>query len=167
VKPSLPRNQLADPETAELARRLAGFFRYVTLSSQGGFLQEVSERDLTLSQLKALSLLDEQPEPLSVKALAGRLGLSLPAASRAVDALFKRGLVERAEDAQDRRVKRIRLTAAGRKLIADLAAIRIADLKRLLGTFTATERRKLDSALETILQREEIKRFIPRQRRAA
>jgi DNA-binding MarR family transcriptional regulator len=165
VQSSLTRNQIGERPAAELARQLAGFFRYVTLSSQGDFLEAVSERDLSLSQLKALSMLDGQPDALSVKALAGELGLSLPAASRAVDALFKRGLVERAEDATDRRVKRIRLTSAGRKLVGELAAIRLADLEQLLQTFSAGERRKLSAALETILERDEIRRCCPGRRR--
>ena len=43
---------------------------------------------------------------VSVKELAEELGLSLPGASRAVDALLQRGLVERREDEHDRRMKR-------------------------------------------------------------
>ena len=82
------------------------FFRYAgsTGYSDGACMREVSDHDLTLSQLKTLSLLSELPpaSPLSLKDVAARLGISLPAASRAVDPLVRRGLVVRREDEEDR-----------------------------------------------------------------
>ena len=54
------------------------------------------ELDLTLTQVKALTALSA--DELTVKDLAERLGLSLPGASRAVDALVERGLLGRRED---------------------------------------------------------------------
>src|SRR5437762_12431363 len=95
---------------ADLARQLTGFFRYVTLASDSDFLNEVAELDLSLSQLKIASLLYEQPAPvageaeyLSVKEVAERLGISLPAASRALDPLVKRRLIAQRDDTADRR----------------------------------------------------------------
>src|SRR3954466_9623770 len=100
---SSPRRP-SGPKPAELARQLAGLFRYAATLSDGPFLREASEHELTLSQLKTLSLLSELPPatPLSLKDVAERLGISLPAASRAVDPLVRRGLVERREDEADR-----------------------------------------------------------------
>jgi DNA-binding MarR family transcriptional regulator len=155
---------------AELARQLAGFFRYVTLSSDGDFLREVAELDLSLSQLKTLSLLYEQPAPsageadyLSVKEVAERLGISFPATSRALDPLVKRRLVARREDAADRRVKRVRLTARGDALVERLYEKRVASVEALLAQFSETERDKLSDALDTILTRPEINRYCPRK----
>src|SRR3954454_12969014 len=126
------------PRPAELARQLAGLFRYAATHSDGAFMQEVSDHDLTLSQLKTLSLLSELPpsSPLSLKDVAEQLGISLPAASRAVDPLVRRGLVERREDEEDRRVKRVRTTAAGEALSQRLMAARVSALEELLSGFT-------------------------------
>jgi DNA-binding MarR family transcriptional regulator len=160
----------ASTAPAELARQLTGFFRYVTLASDGDFLHEVAELDLSLSQLKILSLLYEQSAPsageadyLSVKEVAERLGISFPAASRALDPFVKRRLIARREDAEDRRVKRVRLTARGAALVERLYAIRVASFETMLDGFSDSEREKLGAALEEILARAEISRYCPRK----
>jgi DNA-binding MarR family transcriptional regulator len=150
--------------TGELAQQLAGFFRYVTHVNVQDLLPEISELDLSLTQLKALSLLDERSDELSVKDLAEGLGLSVAATSRAVDCLFRRELVEREEDRLDRRVRRVRLAPAGRRTVESVIAMRVAGLERVVAGLTEDERRKLARALEPILQREEIRRFLPRKR---
>jgi DNA-binding MarR family transcriptional regulator len=155
----------AVPAADVLARQLAGFIRYAWSGSDSEFTREVAEQDLSFSQLKTLLLLAEHAETLSVKDVAERLGISLPAASRAVDPLVRRGLAERAEDPVDRRVKRVRTTRKGDRLVERLVAARIRSFERLLDTFTATERRKLGDALDEILARPEIARLCPKPSR--
>jgi DNA-binding MarR family transcriptional regulator len=142
---------------------MAGLFRYAATRSDGAFMREVSDHDLTLSQLKTLSLLSEPPpaSPLSLKEVAEQLGISLPAASRAVDPLVRRGLVERREDTEDRRIKRVSTTPEGEALSHRLMAARVAAFEELLSGFTVTERRKLGDALDEILARPEIERYCP------
>jgi DNA-binding MarR family transcriptional regulator len=167
---SVPTKPTASP--ADLARQLTGFFRYVTLASDNDFLREVAELDLSLSQLKIASLLYEQPdsvageaEDLSVKEIAERLGISLPAASRALDPLVKRRLIARREDAEDRRVKRVCLTARGIALVERLYASRVASFESMLEGFSRSEREKLGAALDEILTRAEVSRYCPRKAR--
>jgi DNA-binding MarR family transcriptional regulator len=124
------------------------------------FLPEISELDLSLTQLKGLSVLDEHvEEALSVKALSERLGLSLAATSRSVDGLVKRKLIERDEDPDDRRVRRVRLTARGRRTVERLVEIRIAALERLVESFDDEQRDKLADALDSIIEHEDVRRF--------
>jgi DNA-binding MarR family transcriptional regulator len=156
------RNEAAVPAADVLARQLAGLIRYAWSGSDSEFTREVAEQDLTFSQLKTLLLLAEHDDTLSVKDVAERLGISLPAASRAVDSLARRGLAERAEDQVDRRVKRVRTTRKGDRLVERLVAARIRSFERLLEGFTVTERRKLGDALDEILARPEIARLCPR-----
>lgn len=150
------------PAADVLARQLAGLIRFAWSGSDSEFTREVAEQDLTFSQLKTLLLLAEHDDTLSVKDVAERLGISLPAASRAVDSLVRRGLAERAEDQVDRRVKRVRTTRKGDRLVERLVAARIRSFERLLEGFTVTERRKLGDALDEILARPEIARLCPR-----
>jgi DNA-binding MarR family transcriptional regulator len=152
------------PETRELARQLAGFFRYATHVHLGDLLPAIAELELSLTQLKALSLLDTREDELSVNVLAESLGLSMAATSRMVDGLFKRGLVERDEDPLDRRVKRVQLTPAGRKTIEKVAAVRVSGMERMLESFSDEQRDKLAAALEVILETDEVRRFYPRRR---
>jgi DNA-binding MarR family transcriptional regulator len=143
----------------------------VTLASDSDFLQQVSDLDLSLTQLKLLSHLyelpapadDEEPKLLSVKELAEELGISFPNASRALDPLVKRRLVARREDAEDRRVKRVRLTPRGETAVGRLLASRVASLEALLEGFTDHEREKLAAALDEILARPEVNRYCPRR----
>ena len=147
-----------------LSRQLGAFFLYLANTSNRDFLPETSELDLSLTQLKALFLIGARTEePLSMKNLAEGLGLSFAATSRAVDALCKRGLMDRDEDADDRRVKRVSLTLKGRRAVDRLTAIRLAGVERLIETFSPDEREKLAEALEPILAREEIRRSLPRR----
>jgi len=152
----------AAPSPPALARQLLGFFRYAWATSDTDFLREVSELDLTFTQFKTLMLLAHEPDELSVKEISERLGISLPAASRAVDPLVKRGFVERDEDLIDRRVKRVRPTKQGDRLVERLIETRIKAFEQLLGDFSVTERRKLGDALDEILARPEVARYCPK-----
>ncbi len=152
----------AAPSPPALARQLLGFFRYAWATSDSDFLREVSELDLTFTQFKTLMLLAHETDELSVKEISERLGISLPAASRAVDPLVKRGFVERDEDPIDRRVKRVRPTKQGDRLVERLIETRIKAFEELLGDFSVTERRKLGDALDEILARPEVARYCPK-----
>lgn len=89
---------------------------------------------LTIQQLKVL-LLVRLEGPLGGHDLAERLGVSAPTVSGVVDRLTERGLVARLADPHDRRVRRVRLTAAGERLVEELLtagrARRTALLRRL------------------------------------
>ena len=66
---------------------------------------------------------------------------------------MQRGYVRRAEDSADRRVKRLSLTAKGRRTIDRLLEIRVAELGAVLETLTDDERERLARALEPILEK--------------
>ena len=140
--------------TADTARCLVEFLRFLTQSAGNAFVQAVEDAGLSLTQLKAMHILAASNEELSLNGLAEQLGgLSLPTLSRAVDALVQRGYVRRAEDSTDRRVKRLSLTAKGRRTIDRLLEIRVAELGAVLETLTDDERERLARALEPILER--------------
>jgi DNA-binding MarR family transcriptional regulator len=63
--------------------------------------------------------------------LSRALGLANSTMTRMVEHLVSRGLVSRAEDAQDRRVVRVALTTAGRKLQGELKGARM-EIQRLI-----------------------------------
>jgi DNA-binding MarR family transcriptional regulator len=140
--------------TADTARCLGEFLRFLIQSAGNDFLRSVEEADLSLTQLKAMHVLAASDEDLSLNGLSERLGgLSLPTLSRAVEALVQRGYVSRAEDTADRRMKRLRLTAKGRRTIDKLIEIRAREFEAVLDTLTDDERERLARALEPILER--------------
>jgi DNA-binding MarR family transcriptional regulator len=148
----------------ELLRHLAGFVRFILQTCGRDVLQTIDEHQLSLSQLKALQILGEQVEDVSLKGLGDHLGLSLPAISRAVDGLVQRGLVSRTEDTADRRIKRVRVTAGGRALVDALTALRMRELGQFVATLAPRDRARLSAALAPLAQRDEIAAMIPRQR---
>jgi DNA-binding MarR family transcriptional regulator len=139
--------------TADTARCLGEFLRFLIQSAGNDFLRAVEEEELSLTQLKAMHVLGSENE-LSLNGLAERLGgLSLPTLSRAVEALVQRDYVSRTEDSADRRVKRLGLTRKGRRTIDRLIEIRAAEFEAVLETLTEDERVRLARALESILER--------------
>lgn len=133
----------------ELATQLLALWRAVTGASGVGAYAIFEELDLTLTQVKTLVALSG--EELTVKDLAERLGLSLPGASRAVDALVARDLVARRECPHDRRQKRLRCADAGRRALERLDEARLAGLEKFTATLADDQARRLTAALRPIL----------------
>jgi DNA-binding MarR family transcriptional regulator len=124
---------------------------YVQAMRSTRLIGEFQRLDLSFTQFKALSAVTEGE--LTVKVLAERLGLSLPGASRAVDHLVRRGLVDRREDANDRRCKRLSATEAGREMIGRLDEARLAVLETFAEGLDPAQREQLLVALTPILER--------------
>lgn len=116
----------------------------------------LGELDLGLTQVKLLHALEEAEDELSLKDLAECLSLSVPAASRAIDALHQRGFVHRREDEHDRRMKRVRIAAPGVRVLRKLNRARLTQLEEFAATLGPTERRRLIAALAPLLARPEI-----------
>src|SRR5690348_10981570 len=104
--------------TAEqVAEEVLGLLTFLMKGTAPQFFGILEELDLSMTQLKTLQMLDGCAEEVSVKELSALLGLSLPGASRTVDSLLKRGYLERREDDDDRRMKRLRITDEGKKAV--------------------------------------------------
>ena len=116
------------------------------------------EFELSFSQMKAIHYLHGEDD-LSVKALGESLGLSLAAMSRAADELVQRGLVDRTEDASDRRIKRLRLTDKGRDLVLKMRELRMAGFEQFVATLSPRESAQLAKAIEPILARDDVVAF--------
>jgi DNA-binding MarR family transcriptional regulator len=137
----------------ELTRDMYALASFLMRTANLGTFNVIAELDLSLTQIKALCALETDGEGTSVKALAESLGLSLPTMSRAVDGLYERGLVGREEDSEDRRMKRVRLTDAGRKVPLTLNEARLSALAELMGSLGEEEASALEHALQLILER--------------
>lgn len=78
--------------------------------------------DLTFPQWRVLVVLGDEPKGATVSAVAERIGVTLPATSRQLRRLARRGLVVVERDDRDRRAARARLTPIGqatRRVILD------------------------------------------------
>jgi DNA-binding MarR family transcriptional regulator len=88
--------------------------------------------------------------PLRMGALADALRVSVPTASRTVDALVEDGLVTRAADPSDARAVQVALTARGRRVHVSRQRRFAQALERLMQELSEGERRELADALEIV-----------------
>lgn len=117
----------------------------------GRVVEALNAHDLSLTQMKALNLLDDPDAgDRSVKELGSCMALSLPGASRAAESLLQRGFVERREDPDDRRIKRLSITASGREVLRELEAARLAGVETWADGLSTTQRDALHAALMTL-----------------
>jgi DNA-binding MarR family transcriptional regulator len=135
---------------------LTDFVTHLKKIGEGHTIQLAAGMDLSFSQLCMLFILDESDHDLALHELAERLGLSVAATGRAVDALAREGMVTRREDEHDRRVKRVSLTEPGTRLLLTLAEAHQEGLREFAGLLTDQERRNLFNALAPILARPEL-----------
>ncbi|GAB2581460.1 hypothetical protein GCM10027168_12720 [Streptomyces capparidis] len=131
-----------------VAREIAGAVESLTdLWSLAA--QEAAMR-LSLHQLRALRTLEAAPE-LNLTALAERLDIGLPTASRLCDRLEAAGLLERGLHPHRRREVRLSLTAHGRRVLGDVAARRTQALAVALAAMDPAELAALRRGLRAFL----------------
>jgi DNA-binding MarR family transcriptional regulator len=137
----------------KLAAELLELWHHLMRGSSEQMYALIAELDISITQMKTLHVLAEGGSEVSVKELSDRLGLSLPGASRIVDALMRRGWLERREDPDDRRMKRIGITAEGRKALDRIETARLAGLEDYAASLTPEQRTRLSSALSDLPHR--------------
>lgn len=112
-------------------------------------LREVAGEKLTFSQLKLLYLV-AHTDVLNIGDAAAFLGVTCPAASKAVDKLVRRRLLRRVSTQQDRRTIRLSLTETSRKLMEAYQAARDYVAKTALQQFSPDELRKTSELLDRL-----------------
>jgi DNA-binding MarR family transcriptional regulator len=136
--------------TEQLAADLAHFIGQVMKGDQSELISLIAELDLTMAQMRGLFMLDAAGRGLALTELAPSMGLSVPAAGRAVDGLVRHGFVARSEDPLDRRVKRLSLTDEGCATLARVTEARLVGLRRFAANLGDAERDALSRALEAV-----------------
>jgi DNA-binding MarR family transcriptional regulator len=139
--------------SAELAGELLALWHHLMRGQSKTMFALLDELDLSMSQIKALQVLSDCGCELSVKEVSEELALSLPGASRTVDALLKRGYLERREDEHDRRMKRIAVTPAGRDVARRIVGARLEGLEQFTASLSPEQRSRLMAALADLPHR--------------
>ena len=98
-------------------------------------------QDLTIAQLDALVELDRAPEgQRSLKELEQILHVAQSTAAGIIARLEQKGFAEGFGDAEDRRIKRVRITPAGIACLQAAQHHRVETEEKLLSSLTETER---------------------------
>ena len=91
----------------DLAGDLYALIVHLHKNCNADLFAAIGALELTLTQIKLLHHLEDlSPRELTLKQAAELVHVSLPAASRMVDDLVRRGFAQRREDLDDRRMKR-------------------------------------------------------------
>lgn len=112
----------------------------------------VKASGLTMPQFNILMQLHYQRE-CGVSDISARMDITNAAASQLVEKLVQAGLLERAEDPNDRRAKQLRLSARGLELVEAGLAARYRWVDELIQSLEPDEREALAQAMSILLSR--------------
>ncbi len=87
---------------------------------------------------------------LTAKALAGRLNVAKSRVTKIVDGLLRRKLLERTDDPEDSRVKLLKLTPGGEKLVLKIVSFRTELHCKVLDQFSLEQRSLLLNGLSQL-----------------
>lgn len=104
---------------------------------------------LPVAQLRVCGELYHAPRPMSV--LSQELGVSLSAMTQIADRLERAGLVRRVAERSDRRVKQLRLTAQGKKMMQRREEARARRMAVALACLAPDARCRVQAALEELV----------------
>lgn len=130
----------------ELVGRLMRVADRMATQTRKSALQDWSEIELTMPQLRALGLLALAPRRMGD--LAAFLGTSVSATTSLVERLEGKGLVERVHDPVDRRVVMCHLTPPGRELMDRFWRMRRQQLEAVAAVLTPEELAQIVAAME-------------------
>jgi MarR family 2-MHQ and catechol resistance regulon transcriptional repressor len=112
----------------------------------------IEETGLGLSDFGVLEVLLHKG-PLPVNTIGPIVDLTPGSISIAVDRLFEKGLVSRAESTEDRRVRIVALTPRGKDLIVSAFRKHAGQMRRVFSELSPEERRGLEMALKKVGKR--------------
>lgn len=119
--------------------------------SESETMDALVEMDLSFSQARTLFVLAQHCEPVAINEVARALRMSLASAGRNVDQLVTQGLVERREDPDDRRVRRIALSESGQALARKHLDAKRQGLRAFVTRLPDVDRDRLCQSLRPIL----------------
>jgi DNA-binding MarR family transcriptional regulator len=91
--------------------------------------QATTESDLSLPQWRVLVVLGDATGPLRLSDIAAHLGVTLPATSRQLRRLERRGLIAIRPHERDRRAVSVELTQAGERVRRTIVKHRVAAIR--------------------------------------
>ncbi|MGI8756727.1 MAG: MarR family winged helix-turn-helix transcriptional regulator [Acidimicrobiales bacterium] len=136
------------PSTATTVVEVAGRLRF-GVTRLARLMRQQADAGLTPTQLAALATID-RCGPLPIGALAVAEQIRAPTATKIVDKLQDAGYVTRSDDPEDRRVKRVGLSAVGRAHLVEVRARKTAWLTARLGDLQPDELQALAGALDVL-----------------
>lgn len=141
---------------SELEAHLGYWMRFVSNHVSHAFALRVQTKGVTVAEWVVLRTLMDVDE-INASGLAEEIGLTRGAVSKLVERLVVKKLVSCVVEAADRRYQRLKLTAAGRKLVPVLAALADENDREFFGHLEAKQREEMAEVLKGIVRRQGLK----------
>jgi DNA-binding MarR family transcriptional regulator len=133
-----------------LERRIAMMTSRFENDALAAIVEPLLSLELTIQQLKVLTVLVTTEDGATVTALASSFDVSLASMSGIVERLAAQGVVERVTDTADQRVRRLRATRRGREAVRRLMARRPEYGVTIIDRLTLDDLRALDQGMRAV-----------------
>jgi DNA-binding MarR family transcriptional regulator len=140
-------------DTNDVAAVVRRWLESAWVRSMRGWNHSVREKGVSVPQLGVLTRLF-YAGGIGVHEIGRHMEATSAAASQFVDRLVNAGLVERTEDPEDRRVRRIGLTPRGRDLVERSLEDRFRWVEELTGLLSEPEREAVLKAIPALIDAE-------------
>jgi DNA-binding MarR family transcriptional regulator len=110
------------PEVPELTAHLGYWLRQVSNHVSHAFARRVAAKDVTVAEWAMMRVL-YSTQPIAPSQLADAMGMTRGAISKLADRLVSKSLVARDVSSTDGRAHSLRLTARGKRMVPQLAAL--------------------------------------------
>ena len=120
--------------------------------SMHGYMHYARDKGLSRSMIGTLFHLSHC-DHAGVTDLGEHLGVSSAATSQMLEHLVEEGLIQRSEDPDDRRMKKITLTEQGYQVMKDSVNARLGWLEELTESFSDEEKGQITAAMELIINK--------------
>ena len=121
----------------------------------GYLLRGIEETGISFTDFRILEVLLHKGR-LPVNTIGPKVNLTPGAISVAVDRLLERGLVSRVESAEDRRVRMVALTKAGKDLIGPIFRKHATEIAKMFSEVSPKELEILETVLKKAGKRAEL-----------
>jgi DNA-binding MarR family transcriptional regulator len=141
---------------SDITAHLGYWLRYVSNHVSQAFARKVEAHGVTVAEWVLLrQLLDT--EAMAPSRLADRMGMTRGAITKLADRLIAKSLLTRKADPGDRRAQTLALTAKGRRLIPELAALADRNDAEFFDHIRPKDRSALLRILQDIVERRGLK----------
>jgi DNA-binding MarR family transcriptional regulator len=140
------------PSTVSDLRTHVGFWlRFVSNHVSHAFARKLQASGVTAAEWVVMREMYDEKET-SPSALAERIGMTRGGVSKLVDRLVGKQFITRTDRTDDRRFQSIALTAAGRRLVPQLAALADRNDQEFFGPLSARERVALLATMKKLVE---------------
>jgi DNA-binding MarR family transcriptional regulator len=139
-------------QVSSLEAHLGYWLRFVSNQVSHGFSLKLAARDVTVAEWVMLRDLFGQ-DAVVPSVLADKLGMTRGAISKLADRLVAKKMVTETMNQDDRRFQALSLTAKGRALVPELAALADQNDAEFFGHLDPAERTRIEDAMKDIVRR--------------